>query len=335
MFRHTFFRYVLFFSISFIIIFLSACGGPNSDADSESQNNDENYPDKEVKLIVPNEEGGTVDLAGRALAQGFKEETNQSLVVDNFAGGAGIPGTMELVNADSDGYTLGLIPSGQLSLRPELQDVDYNFPEDFTPILGVGDFEMVFVTDYDAPYDDLSELVDYYKENDESPRLASTGKNTYADILEVMISNETDMEIRRLPFDGAPDAVNAVIGGNAEGAIVNLTNVSSQIEDDKIKVLGVPSEDRYDNFDEAKTFKEQGIDVVGGTTFSLYGPADLSEEKAEEIKQIFLNSMEHEDFEKMVSNSNLLTTETNAEEIQEEIVKDKDNISKIKSDLEE
>ncbi|MFZ7104227.1 MAG: hypothetical protein ACOWWO_16450 [Peptococcaceae bacterium] len=57
---------------------------------------------------------------------------------------------MTFIKSEPDGYILAMIPSGVLTLRPLLQEVEYEFPRDFTPIIGVGDFQMVFAVKNDA-----------------------------------------------------------------------------------------------------------------------------------------------------------------------------------------
>jgi tripartite-type tricarboxylate transporter receptor subunit TctC len=311
-----------------LIFSLAAC------ASKESGNKEAAFPAKEVKMIVPFGAGGTVDLAARALTDGFQKETGQPLVVENQVGGAGVPATMNLVKGDKDGYTVAMLASGILSLRPVLQTVEFTFPDDFTPIIGVGDFQMVFAVKKDAPYENVKEMIAHFKGKNEAVRVGTAGVNSYSHLLAVLISKKSGMQIRHLPFDGNNGAVTAVLGGHADLAIVNLSNVTSQLDAGTMKVIGIPAAERYGNFKDAPTLKEQGIDVVGGTTFAIYGPAGMPQEEVKKLREIFLKAMDSEQFQKFVTNTNLLLTKTESDQLIEEIVQDRKNLEEVKKELE-
>ncbi|MBD2847088.1 tripartite tricarboxylate transporter substrate binding protein [Paenibacillus sp. IB182496] len=317
-----------------LMLGMVACSSNGSTKAPEGgQDGAANYPAKEVKLIVPAAAGGTLDLAPRAMAQAFQELTGQALVVENHPGGGQVPGTMLMVDAEPDGYTLAMLPSGLLSLRPALQQVDFTFPDDFTPIIGVGDFQIIYAAPADAPYDTMAEMATYYAAQGGEPRFGSAGVNTYGHVLAVMAAKQTGMSIRHLPFDGNPAAVTAILGGNAEVAVVNLSNVEAQLDAGTVKVLGVPAQERYSNYEEAPTLKEQGIDVVGGATFALYGPAGMPVELQEQLREWFAEAMESEQFQTFVTNTNLLVTGETPDELVQAIVDDKQNIDAIKAEL--
>ena len=76
----------------------------------------EQWPGRPVKMIVPIGAGGFGDLAGRYLAQQLGEQFNQSFIVENRTGAAGVIGTMEVARAAPDGYTLLVAASPHINL---------------------------------------------------------------------------------------------------------------------------------------------------------------------------------------------------------------------------
>jgi tripartite-type tricarboxylate transporter receptor subunit TctC len=336
--------------ISLLAVSLAACGNQNNNSNngntaaSASPEGTEqtavqtaaaatDFPTKPVTVIVPFAAGGTIDLAVRAFAKGFQDETGQALVVENKAGGAGVPGTINLVNATNDGYTIAALPSGQLSLRPAMQKVDYEFPGSFTPILGVGDFEMVIVASSKAKYKTVAEMAEQSKETKTDIKVATSGVNTYGHLLAAMISKETGLTYRHLPFEGNAEAVTAVLGNNSDIAIVNMADAYQQIKAGNLQVLGVPSAERYANYNEASTLKEQNINVVGGTTFAIYGPAGLPQDIVTKLQDVFTKAMDSETFKTFTVNANLVTTKSTPEDLIKEIEADRANIDNIKADL--
>ena len=79
------------------------------------------YPDKPIRLIMPYPAGGSIDTAGRAVAQRLAENFRQQIVVDNRTGSGGTIGTETGARAVPDGYTLVMGGTGTLSLSPHLQ----------------------------------------------------------------------------------------------------------------------------------------------------------------------------------------------------------------------
>lgn len=315
------------------VIIISACTSSNGDSiptsgkDSSSEKK-ANFPQDKVEIIVPFGAGDTMDLAAHALAKEFKEITGQTLVVNNQPGGAGVPGTMKLIKSKSDGYTIGMIPSGQLVVRPLTQEVGYKL-EDFTAILGVGDFQMHPVAAGDAPYDTVKEMVDYYANTDETLKIGTPGVNTYSHIFAELVANETGLEYNHLPFDGGPAVVAQILGGHVDVGVINVSNVAADVESGKLKILGFPSEERFENYPDVPTVKEQGINVVGGPTFGIYGPADMPEDIVEALNEIFNEAMESDGFKKFSTTNHILLTNTAPDVMMEQIKLEYESIKEV------
>ncbi|WP_407267899.1 tripartite tricarboxylate transporter substrate binding protein [Radiobacillus sp. PE A8.2] len=321
--------YVSFLGI--MMLFIVACGNEGASGSEDASE----YPTDDVHIITPFGAGGTMDLAAHALTKEFENITGQSLVVENMPGGAGVPPTMELIKADPDGYTLAVLPSGQLSLRPLLQEVDYTFPDDFTTIVGIGDFQMHPVVAGDAPYDTMAEMVEYFNDSGEEIRVGTPGVNTFSHLFAEQLHQETGVNYRHLPFEGGKKVVSAILGGHVEMGVINVSDVYQQVQDGELKILGFPSAERFENFPDVPTLKEQGIDIVGGPTFGVYGPAGMPEELVSQLKDIFLEAMESDDFNQFADNNNILITKTEPDTMQEQIVTNQENLTELIEVMEE
>lgn len=311
------------------VLFVAACSS-NEDAraNKEEDSNDSDFPGETVEIIVPFEAGDTMDLAAHALAQEFKEITGQDLVVNNQPGGSGVPGTMQLVNSDPDGYTISMIASGQLGIRPITQDVKYDF-DDFTPIIGVGDFQMHPVAAADAPYDDVAEMVEYFADSGEKLKAGTPGVNTYSHIFLELLNQETGLDFNHLPFEGGPAVVAQILGGSVDIGVINVTNVASGVESGDLKILGFPTEERVDSFPDVPTLEEQGIDIVGGPTFGVYGPADMPEEIVDALNQAFSEAIDSDDFSDFAEKNDILLTRTEPQKMMEQIKSESESIAEI------
>ena len=95
----------------------------------------QDYPTKPIRIVVPFPAGGTTDIITRALAQKLSEEWKQPVVVDNKVGGTGATGTLLVMNAPADGYTLLFTSNSAHLISPLLKmPPPYESVKDFSPI---------------------------------------------------------------------------------------------------------------------------------------------------------------------------------------------------------
>src|SRR6187549_2880000 len=111
------------------------------------------YPTKTVKLIVPFPAGQATDLAARIVAEALGKEWNQSVVVENIGGGAGIPGMITARGAPPDGHTLIMGTSAVMVVNPAIMEkLAYDPLNDYIPIGPVFRNPLIIVANEHAPY---------------------------------------------------------------------------------------------------------------------------------------------------------------------------------------
>ena len=91
------------------------------------------YPEKPIRFILPSAAGGSVDILMRVLTQQLSAQMGVGFVVENKPGGAFVPGTMDIVRAAPDGYTLGYGNIVSLAInRALLPKLPYDVEKDLT-----------------------------------------------------------------------------------------------------------------------------------------------------------------------------------------------------------
>ena len=94
-----------------------------------------NYPNKTITLIVPFAAGGTTDVIGRVVAEGLQAVLGEPVVVENRAGAGGSIGTLAIVKADPDGYTIGMGTASTLAINPATyKNLQFDVLADLVPI---------------------------------------------------------------------------------------------------------------------------------------------------------------------------------------------------------
>src|SRR3954465_9062415 len=129
------------------------------------------YPVKSVRILVPAQPGGGLDLVGRTMADQLGRALGQSFIVENSGGGGGSIASMTVARAAPDGYTLMVGYVGTHGTNPATRKVNYDAVRDFTPIAMVGGTPNLIVVHPSVPVRNLKELVERAK--------ANPGKLTY------------------------------------------------------------------------------------------------------------------------------------------------------------
>ena len=113
-------------------------------ASAQAQQNNDDFPNRPVRIILPYAPGGATDMIARIVAQKLGEAWGQQVIVLNQPGGAGAVAIKAVAPAAPDGHTLYMSLASNFIALPELQT---NFPvdvlRDFWPIGYVGDHPMV------------------------------------------------------------------------------------------------------------------------------------------------------------------------------------------------
>src|SRR5262250_17536 len=124
------------------------------------------YPDRPIRLIVPQAPGSATDTVARILGAELAKEIGQQIVVDNRPGGALTLGLDITAKADPDGYTICMGPIGALAItRHMVVKLPYDIERDFQPIALVARGHLLLAAAPDAPFKTVVELIDYAKKN--------------------------------------------------------------------------------------------------------------------------------------------------------------------------
>jgi tripartite-type tricarboxylate transporter receptor subunit TctC len=248
-------------------LLLAACGGQGSEEPDP-------YPSEQIRLIVPYTAGGPTDIAARSVGRFMEGSLGQTVVVENLPGASGSTAYQELLSADPDGYTLSMTALPTAVLNYLTNEVGYT-REDFAPVGVITQVPSALVVPAASPYTDLAALFAAAR-ND--PALVSVGTpgatNTHAAETH-RITQLYGVPLTVVPFNGNPEVLAALLGGNIVAGFVNVSqDMLPSIESGELRVLGVGTEERLPYLD-GPTFVEQGYPEIiqSTTTFGVVAPA--------------------------------------------------------------
>ncbi len=233
------------------------------------------YPERLIRLVVPAAAGGPLDIVGRQLAQQLSPMLGQPIIIENVAGAGNALGTGQVAKAKPDGYTLLIGASSGVIISPVIMKTPtYDGVHDLTAISLLGLQYMVVSSAPSFPARDTRELVALLKANPGKYSYASIGVGSINHLAGELFKSVTGVDVLHVPYKGAVQAMNDVIGGQLELAVMTSASVISLVRASKLKVVSSLSDERLVEFPQVPTAIESGFPGLSSSTFNgLFAPA--------------------------------------------------------------
>jgi len=237
----------------------------------------QSYPTKPVKILVPAQPGGGLDLIGRTMADQLSKAFDQSFIVENSAGGGGAIASQATARAAPDGYTLMVAYVGTHGTNPAVRKLPYDAIKDFTPIAMVGGTPNLLVITPAVPANDLKSFIDYAKSNPTKLNYGTGG---------IGLLNHLALEQFRaaaqLPdavyahYRGIGPAIQDMLGNQIQVLMPGLAAALPHIRAGKLKPLAITGLKRHPLVPDLPTFEELGYKGFDGVQwYGIAGPAKL------------------------------------------------------------
>lgn len=262
------------------------------------------YPDKPITLYIGYAAGATTDLTARALAQGAEKLLGVAVVPENKAGGGATVAAGLLASKKPDGYTLAVVSTGVLSVRPQLLNLAYNPLKDFTVLMQYSHYVGSLIVRNDAPWKNIDEFVAHAKKNP-GMSYASTGLHTQQQIAIEVLRQCKGLEFKHVPTKGGTESNTALLGGHvqfATGAGAHLPLV----QQGAFRQLAVFHLDKRDPlFPDVPTLKEIGCPDNPALGYVVLGPAGMPDAVTRKLQDAFKKVSESAEFQKLLETFNL------------------------------
>ncbi|MDR6854616.1 tripartite tricarboxylate transporter substrate binding protein [Variovorax guangxiensis] len=232
------------------------------------------YPSKPVRVIVPFAPGGPADVLARVIGQELSEALGQPFVVENKVGAAGNIGVEQIAKATPDGYTVGIVPVGNVAVNPSLFPTLPYKASELAPVAMLATVENVLVVNADVPAKSLKELLALAKQKPGTLSFASPGAGSQAHLAGELMALSAEVKLIHVPYKGIGPALNDVVGGQVTMMFGAMSAVLPHIKSGKLRALGVASIKRSATMPELPTIAEQGLPRFEAVSwYALMAPA--------------------------------------------------------------
>jgi tripartite-type tricarboxylate transporter receptor subunit TctC len=227
------------------------------------------YPDRPVKLVVPQAAGSATDNTARILAQELAKELGQSVIIENRPGGAFVIGNDAVAKAPADGYTLLFGNIGGLAISPHMvARLPYDIARDFQPIAVATFSHLLLASAPRLPVTNVAELVALAKQNPGKLSNASSGSGSPGHVGGELFKHMAGVEIVHVPYKGGTTAITDLIAGRVDLMFESLSSSAPHAREKAIRPLAVSGAKRSPAFPDIPTIAEAGVPGYEAPTWS-------------------------------------------------------------------
>lgn len=235
------------------------------------------WPNRSVRLIIGFPPGGSLDALARAIVVPMGKALGQSVVVENRPGAAQTLAAEMVAKAEPDGYSIGLVDSGPLTVSPHFRQMAFDANRSFTPIGSVAKLPLILVASNASGLASLQDLIRAAQARPGSLSYASVGAGSMHNLTGEYLKSLLKLDILHVPYKGAALAAPDVIAGRVALMFSGVSSGAGWVRDKRVVAIGVTSLKRSAALPNVPTLAEQGVPGFDSQGWvGLFGPAGLA-----------------------------------------------------------
>jgi tripartite-type tricarboxylate transporter receptor subunit TctC len=252
----------------------------------------QDFPNKQIRLIVPFPPGGPNDIIARVVGQRMSEIFKQPIVIDNRGGQGGVLGTDMVAKATPDGYTIGIVSASSLVIAPTMDKVAYDVAKDFSPVTLCTTVPEMLVVAGDVPAKNMAELVALAKAQPGKLNFASAGVGGLPHLAGELFKQTAKIDIVHVPYRGAALAINDLLGQQVQMVFLDLPVILPQIQAGKLKPIALGAPQRAPTAPDVPTTAEVGMpDLLIENWYGMIAPAGTPEKIVATLNRVTNEAM--------------------------------------------
>lgn len=253
-------------------------------AHSNPNVNPATWPQGPVRIVVGFTAGSSPDLMARMLAEPLSKALGKPVIVENKPGAGGNLAADAVAKA-TDGLTIGLITNGPLTASPHLYDKLPYKPSDFKPVTLVGTSPLVLVCQTKHKFGNPQEFWAMAKAAGSKWNYGSVGIGSGGHLVMELLKSKVDgLDAVHIPFQGGPQVLTGMIGGQIDIAVLPLGTAMPQIRGGKVTGVALTSSGPSTLAPELISMTAMGVPDFNGEVWNgVFLPASMPNEVAEKL----------------------------------------------------
>ena len=219
----------------------------------------QNYPTRQITMIVPFPAGGATDTLARFLAEKLRAVLGQTVIIENIAGAAGTIGVGRAVRSPADGYTLSIGTSTTHMLTGGLYALQFDLLKDLEPVILIGSEPLLIVGKKSLPADDLKGLIAWLKANPDKASVGIAGVGAAGHLTGISLQKETGTKFQFVPYRGNGPAMQDLLAEQIDFMIEPSSNFKSLVAAGSVKPYAITGRTRLSSSPNIPTADEAGL----------------------------------------------------------------------------
>jgi tripartite-type tricarboxylate transporter receptor subunit TctC len=257
----------------------------------------EDYPARNVTLIVPYPAGGGVDIAGRLVAQKLTAALGHQVIVENRPGAGAVIGVRSAAKSPADGYTLVMLVTG-MGLSP---NAGYDLSKDFAPISTIASIPIVVMANPEVPVKSIKDIIDLAKKEPGTVTVGTPPSPTLNFFGAENFKAVTQTDITVVTYKGTGPLTNDLVGGHVKVAFNTLPPAIGNIQAGKLRAIAVAAPERLAVLPDMPTVAQSGLpgfDIV--QYYGLAAPAGTPKPVVDRLNKEMRAIVANDEFRKRI-----------------------------------
>jgi tripartite-type tricarboxylate transporter receptor subunit TctC len=197
----------------------------------------QSYPERPITIVIPSSPGGPADVSTRIISDKLSQILGQPIVIETVAGAGGTIGMGRVARAAPDGYTLMVHQSG-FAITPALYaKLNFDTVKDFVTVGLINQSASVLLAREGIPAKTYNELVEWLKGPGKPGKYAHPGPGTWGHLFTVLHIRSMGVDMSAVSYRGIAPAVNDLLGGHVDIAMVGAAVATPQVQSGKLKAF--------------------------------------------------------------------------------------------------
>jgi tripartite-type tricarboxylate transporter receptor subunit TctC len=243
-------------------------------------------PSKPVRIVVPFGAGGIADLTARAVGDALSARLGQPVIIDNRPGAGGVTAGELVAHAPADGYTLLLVSNGTAVSAGLFKHLPFDALKDFAPVSLVGVFQLAVLAPANSRFKSLEDLLAAAHEQPGKLNIATVNVGSTQNLAAELFKSAAGIRAQVVPFNGTPQVIAALRGGQVDAAIEILGPVHSQVTAGALRVLATLGGTRSNTLPQVPTAAETSRSLAHFDVTSWNGLAAPAKTPAPVIERL-------------------------------------------------
>jgi len=274
------------------------------------------WPDKNVRILVPFPPGGGTDLQARLLSAEFQKRMGQNFIIDNRTGASGIIASQLAVESPADGSTI-LFTSGSISVIVTLlaKQLKFDVHKDLQPVSWISSTPLVLSLHPSVPAKSVKELVALAARTAGGMNAGGNSAGSTAHLSADMLNQAAGIKSTVLYYRGGGPAVIALLSGEIDYIFATAPSVMPYLKAGKAKALAVTTEKRSSALPELPTMNSIYPGFVSDNWYAMFFPAGTRPDIVNKLNTEIRNALATEEIKKFFQREALDPVASSPEEL--------------------